>query len=216
VVINAAGSAPGDLHKLWMARDPQAYHVEYGYSCMAYEIPAGIGVKLAAPERRVWVIVGDGSYLMMSADLCTAVQEGLDLRVLLIDNHGFASIGGLSEGLGSAGFGTTFRSRDGAVLTGPVLPLRLAAHARALGATVFEPDSLADLQDAFREADATPGPAVVVVTCDREARVPGFESWWDVPPAEVSTMPAVQAARAAWEVSVARERHLHCIEEEGP
>jgi 3D-(3,5/4)-trihydroxycyclohexane-1,2-dione acylhydrolase (decyclizing) len=212
VVINAAGSAPGDLHKLWVARDPHAYHVEYGYSCMAYEIPAGIGVKLAAPERRVWVIVGDGSYLMMSGDLATAVQEGIDLNVLLIDNHGFASIGGLSEGLGSAGFGTSFRTR-----AGEVLPVRLAAHAQALGATVMEPDTLAEIQDAFRAAERSPKPVVVVVTCDREARVPGFESWWDVPVAEVSTMPAVQQARAVYEQAQRAERHLHALdpEEEG-
>ncbi|MFH1469323.1 MAG: 3D-(3,5/4)-trihydroxycyclohexane-1,2-dione acylhydrolase (decyclizing) [Pseudomonadota bacterium] len=209
VVINAAGSAPGDLHKLWVARDPHAYHVEYGYSCMAYEIPAGIGVKLAAPERKVWVIVGDGSYLMMSGDLATAVQEGIDLNVLLMDNHGFASIGGLSEGLGSAGFGTAFRTTEGAVL-----PVRLAAHAQALGATVMEPDSLAELQDAFRTAERMPGPVVVVVSCDREARVPGFESWWDVPVAEVSTMPAVQQARAAYEQSRRAERHLHALDPE--
>ncbi len=214
VIINAAGSAPGDLHKLWMAEDPKAYHVEYGYSCMGYEIGAGIGVKLAAPDRNVWVLVGDGTYLMMSGDLATAVQEGLNLNLVLVDNHGFGSIGGLSEGLGSGGFGTRFRLRQGEDFGETVLPVNYAAHARALGALVLQPETLAELQDAIAEAAAFRGVAVIVVECDREARVPGYESWWDVPVAEVSTMPEVQAARAAFEEQVKRERHLHALDPE--
>jgi 3D-(3,5/4)-trihydroxycyclohexane-1,2-dione acylhydrolase (decyclizing) len=209
VIINAAGSAPGDLHKLWLADDPKAYHIEYGYSCMGYEIGAGVGVKLAAPDRAVWVLVGDGTYLMMSGDLATAVQEGLNLNVVIVDNHGFGSIGGLSEGLGSAGFGTRFRLREGEGFGERVLPVNYAAHARALGALVLQPETLAELQDAIAEAAAFSGVAVIVVECDREARVPGFESWWDVPVAEVSSMPEVQAARAEYEQQVTRERHLH-------
>ena len=212
VIINAAGSAPGDLHKLWMTDDPKGYHIEYGYSCMAYEIPAGIGVKLAAPDRAVWVLVGDGTYLMMSGDLATAVQEGLNLNLVLIDNHGFGSIGGLSEGLGSAGFGTRFRLRDGEQLGEDPLPVNYAAHARALGALVLQPQTLAELQDAIADAAAFSGPAVIVVECDREARVPGYDSWWDVPVAEVSTMPSVQAARAEFEAQVVNERHLHALD----
>ncbi len=214
VIINAAGSAPGDLHKLWMVQDPKAYHVEYGYSCMGYEIGAGIGVKLAAPDRNVWVLVGDGTYLMMSGDLATAVQEGLNLNLVLVDNHGFGSIGGLSEGLGSGGFGTRFRLRQGEDFGETVLPVNYAAHARALGALVLQPETLAELQDAIAEAAAFRGVAVIVVECDREARVPGYESWWDVPVAEVSTMPEVQAARAAFEEQVKRERHLHALDPE--
>ncbi len=212
VIINAAGSAPGDLHKLWMASDPKSYHIEYGYSCMGYEIGAGIGVKLAAPDRGVWVLVGDGTYLMMSGDLATAVQEGLNLNLLLIDNHGFGSIGGLSEGLGSDGFGTRFRLRDGESLGEELLPVDYAAHARALGALVSQPQTLAELQDAITESAAFHGPSVVVVECDRESRVPGFESWWDVPVAEVSTMPEVQAARAEFEANLVNERHLHALD----
>lgn len=212
VVVNAAGSGPGDLHKLWMTSDPKGYHVEYGYSCMAYEIPGGIGVKLAAPTRKVWVVVGDGSYLMMSGDLATAVQERLDINLLLIDNHGFGSIGGLSEAVGSAGFGTEFRKRDGQDLVGSTLPIDFAAHARSLGAHVLQPDTLADLQDAIGEAQSFPGPAVVVVECDREARVPGYETWWDVPVAETSTSAEVQGARAEFEAHLAQERHLHALD----
>jgi 3D-(3,5/4)-trihydroxycyclohexane-1,2-dione acylhydrolase (decyclizing) len=214
VIINAAGSAPGDLHKLWMTDDPKGYHVEYGYSCMAYEIPAGIGVKLAAPDRAVWVLVGDGTWLMMSGDLTTAVQERLNLNLVLIDNHGFGSIGGLSQGLGSDGFGTRFRLREGERLGETVLPVNYAAHARALGAVVFQPETLAELQDAFVQAAAFHGPTVIVVECDREARVPGYESWWDVPVAEVSTMPEVRAARAEFEARVVTERHLHALDPE--
>jgi 3D-(3,5/4)-trihydroxycyclohexane-1,2-dione acylhydrolase (decyclizing) len=216
VIINAAGSAPGDLHKLWMVQDPKAYHVEYGYSCMGYEIGAGIGVKLAAPDRNVWVLVGDGTYLMMSGDLATAVQEGLNLNVVLVDNHGFGSIGGLSEGLGSAGFGTRFRLREGEDFGERYLPVNYAAHARALGALVLQPETLAELQDAIAEATAFSGVAVIVVECDREARVPGYDSWWDVPVAEVSTMPEVQAARAEFDEQVQRERHLHALDPQEP
>jgi 3D-(3,5/4)-trihydroxycyclohexane-1,2-dione acylhydrolase (decyclizing) len=179
---------------------------------MAYEIPAGIGVKLAAPDRGVWVLVGDGTYLMMSGDLATAVQEGLNLNLVLVDNHGFGSIGGLSEGLGSDGFGTRFRLREGERLGDTNLPVNYAAHARALGALVFQPETLAELQDAFAQAAAFSGPAVIVVECDREARVPGYDSWWDVPVAEVSSMPEVQRARAEFEANVVNERHLHALD----
>src|SRR5262249_3866438 len=112
VVVNAAGAAPGDLHKLWRSQDPKSYHLEYGYSTMGYEIPGGLGVKLAAPEREVFVIVGDGSFLMMPQEIVTAIQEGIKLNIVLIDNHGFQSIGGLSASLGSGGFGTHYRYRD--------------------------------------------------------------------------------------------------------
>ncbi len=215
VVVSAAGSGPGDLHKLWMAKDPKAYHVEYGYSCMAYEIPGGMGVKLAAPDRTVWVVVGDGSYLMMSGDLATAVQEGIDLNILLIDNHGFASIGGLSRSLGSAGFGTELCARGPAhELDGEHLPIDFAAHARSLGAAVFQAETLAELQDALADARSVAGPAVVVVECDRYAGVPGFESWWDVPVAEVSASESVRQARAEFEEQISSERHYHALGEE--
>lgn len=210
VLINAAGSAPGDLHKLWRIDDPLAYHVEYGYSCMGYEIPGGLGHKLAAPQREVVVLVGDGSYLMMNGDLATAVQEGIKITLVLIDNHGFASIGGLSNAVGSDGFGTKYRRRgpDGA-LDGDVLPIDFEANARSLGARTLRVGTVDALREAWPTVRAATETTVVVVETDRSARVPGYESWWDVPVAEVSSMPAVQEAREAWEEGRAGERCYH-------
>jgi len=212
VVVCAAGSMPGDLHKLWRARDPKGYHVEYGYSCMGYEIPGGIGVKLAAPEREVFVMVGDGSYLMAPGELVTAVAEGVKIIVVLVDNHGYASIGALSRSLGSAGFGTQYRrrtngslgldARDGA---GPgdgaqPLPVDLATNAESLGARVLRAGTIAELRAALAEARRHDGgPVVVHIEVDRYAGVPGYESWWDVPVAELSDDPAVREARDAYE-----------------
>ncbi len=210
VLINAAGSAPGDLHKLWRIADPLAYHVEYGYSCMGYEIPGGLGHKLAAPEREVVVLVGDGSYLMMNCDLATAVQEGIKLTVVLIDNHGFASIGGLSNAVGSGGFGTKYRhlTPDGA-LDCHVLHLDFEANARSLGARTLRVGTVDALRTAWPAVRAATETTVVIMETDRSARVPGYESWWDVPVAEVSSMPTVQEARTAWETGRAKERCYH-------
>ena len=220
VVVCAAGSAPGDLHKLWRARDPDAkgYHVEYGYSCMGYEIPGGIGVKLAAPDRDVFVLVGDGSYLMMPGELVTAVAENVRIVVVLVDNKGYASIGALSRSLGSAGFGTRYGLRadgwagldepDG---SGPAdgerpLPVDLARNAESLGATVLRAGTVGELREALDRARAADGPVVVHVETDRYAGVPAYEGWWDVPVAAVSDDPAVQRARAAYEESRAAQR----------
>ncbi len=200
----AAGSAPGDLHKLWVARDPagKGYHVEYGYSCMGYEIPGGIGVKLAAPEREVYVLVGDGSYLMLPGELVTAVAERVPIVIVLVDNHGYASIGALSRSIGSSGFGTLYRFSDnGSVPVDPassdVLPLDLAANAESLGARVVRAtsDRRASPTD-WRARAGADGPVVVHIEADRYEGVPGYESWWDVPVAEVSEEDAVRAARA--------------------
>jgi 3D-(3,5/4)-trihydroxycyclohexane-1,2-dione acylhydrolase (decyclizing) len=210
VVVNAAGSAPGDLHKLWRTKDPKGYHLEYGYSCMGYEIPGGLGVKLAAPEREVYVVVGDGSYLMMSGDLVTAIQEGVKLTVLLVDNRGFCSIGGLSQSLGSEGFGTELRYRSAAGdLDGETLPLDFAANAASLGAHALRARTVEELERALAEARTSPRTAVIVVETDREQRVGGYESWWDVPVAEVSKMESVARARAAYEEARADERCFH-------
>ncbi|HKU61103.1 MAG TPA: 3D-(3,5/4)-trihydroxycyclohexane-1,2-dione acylhydrolase (decyclizing) [Gemmatimonadales bacterium] len=210
VVVCAAGSMPGDLHKLWRARDPKSYHVEYGYSCMGYEVAGGLGVKMAAPDREVYVMVGDGSWLMMSSELVTAVQEGVKLTVVLVDNHGFASIGGLSAALGSQGFGTEYRYRSAAgELDGPPLPVDLAANAESLGACVYRVRSVAELDEALGKARRMDRTVVIQVETDREVRVGGYESWWDVPVAEVSTMDSVRAARAEYEAARAGERwHL--------
>jgi len=210
VVVNAAGSAPGDLHKLWRTRDPKGYHLEYGYSCMGYEIPGGLGVKLAAPQREVYVVIGDGSYLMMSQDLVTALQEGIKLTVLLIQNHGYASIGSLSRSLGSGGFGTQLRRRaaDGDPNT-ELLPVDLAANAASLGAHALRANSVEQLRQALLEARSQARTTVIVVETDRERAVGGYESWWDVPVAEVSEMEGVKAARAAFEEAARRERCYH-------
>jgi 3D-(3,5/4)-trihydroxycyclohexane-1,2-dione acylhydrolase (decyclizing) len=211
VVVCAAGSGPGDLHKLWRARDPKGYHVEYGYSCMGYEIPGAIGVKLAAPERDVFSMVGDGSYLMLPGELVTAVAENVHIVVVLVDNHGYASIGALSRSLGSAGFGTHYRRReqhqlldapDGGRPAQPAepLPVDLAANAESFGARVVRTRTIDELREALDGAKASPGgPVVVYVETDRYAGVPAYEGWWDVPVAELSDDPAVQEARAEYE-----------------
>jgi 3D-(3,5/4)-trihydroxycyclohexane-1,2-dione acylhydrolase (decyclizing) len=208
VIVCAAGSLPGDLHKLWRARDPKGYHLEYGYSCMGYEIAGGLGVKMAAPERRVCVLIGDGSYLMMAQEIVTAVQERLAMTIVLLDNRGFASIGGLSEAVGSGGFGTKYRYRNPATgdLDGDALPVDLAANAESLGARVWRAGTLESLRDALAEARTEQRPSVIVVPVEREARVPGYDSWWDVPVAEVSSRRDVQAAREAYEIARQRER----------
>jgi 3D-(3,5/4)-trihydroxycyclohexane-1,2-dione acylhydrolase (decyclizing) len=215
ILVNAAGSMPGDLHKLWRARHPKNFHMEYGYSCMGYEIAGGLGAKMAAPEREVYVIVGDGSYLMLSADLATAVQLGLKLIVVLWDNGGFKSIGALSRSLGQDGFGTRFIHPQNGVLVGDaagaaVLPLEIdyPANARSLGADVIECRTTADYAAAIAAAHASPRPTLIYIRTDRYAGVPGYESWWDVPVAEVSEMPAVQAARQEWAAKRAEERYF--------
>jgi 3D-(3,5/4)-trihydroxycyclohexane-1,2-dione acylhydrolase (decyclizing) len=207
VVVCAAGSLPGDLHKLWRTRDPKGYHVEYGYSCMGYEVAGGLGVKMADPGREVIVMVGDGSWLMMSSEIATSIQEGVRLTVVLIDNRGFGSIGGLSRSLGSEGFGTAYRSRgaDGG-LSGAPLELDLAANAASLGAHGVRVSSVQELVDALGEARGADRTTVIVIECDPSRGVGAYESWWDVPVAEVSTMPAVVQARADYERERARER----------
>ena len=210
VVVCAAGSLPGDLHKLWRARDPKGYHLEYGYSCMGYEIAGGLGVKMAAPEREVYVMVGDGSYLMMHGEIVTSIQEGCKLTIVLIDNHGFSSIGGLSQSLGSGGFGTRARFRDPKTgqLDGEPLPIDFAANARSLGAAVYQATDLASLTAALERAKGEERTTVIVIETDPEQRVPGYESWWDVPVAQASEQPEVQAASRAHEAARADERYF--------
>jgi 3D-(3,5/4)-trihydroxycyclohexane-1,2-dione acylhydrolase (decyclizing) len=207
VVVCAAGSLPGDLHKLWRTRRPGGYHLEYGYSCMGYEIAGGLGVKLAQPDREVYVMVGDGSYLMMAQEIATAVQEGLKLTILVLDNHGFASIGGLSASVGSAGFGTEYRYRSATgQLDGQPIPVDYAASAAALGARAATARTRDEIVEALEAARASTATTVIVVPVDREQRVGGYESWWDVAVAEVSTMESVQRARIAYEAARRAER----------
>jgi 3D-(3,5/4)-trihydroxycyclohexane-1,2-dione acylhydrolase (decyclizing) len=200
VMVCAAGSMPGDLHKLWRTRDPKGFHVEYGYSCMGYEIAGGLGVKMAAPEREVYVLVGDGSYLMMAQELVTSIQEGCKLTVVIVDNQGWASIGGLSKSLGTEGWGTRYRYRDEhGRLEGDVLPVDLAANAASLGASVHRASTVDGLRAALKAARESEVTTVVYVHTDASVSVPNSGTWWDVPVAEVATMPAVRDARADYE-----------------
>ncbi len=210
VVVCAAGSMPGDLHKLWRTRDPKGYHVEYGYSCMGYEIPGALGIKLADPSREVFVMIGDASYLMLPSEIATAVQEGLKLTIVLVDNHGFASIGALSESVGSGGFGTRYRRRDPATdeLTGDVVAVDFVANARSLGAHAVRATTISELSEALRQARASTGVSVIVIETDTSQRVPAYESWWDVPVAEVSEVESVREARASYENQRPLARHL--------
>jgi 3D-(3,5/4)-trihydroxycyclohexane-1,2-dione acylhydrolase (decyclizing) len=214
VVIQAAGSLPGDLHKLWRVRDELGYHVEYAFSCMGYEIAGGIGVRRGAPDRDAIVMVGDGSYLMLHTELVTAVAEGIKIIVVLIQNHGYASIGHLSETVGSERYGTRYRYLDETQSfdNGDPLPVDLAANARSYGVDVIEvqpgPDSIEDLKAALRQAKANDHTTLVHINSDPLVYAPEGDGWWDVPVAQTSTLPSTQAARAEYEQQVATQRPL--------
>jgi 3D-(3,5/4)-trihydroxycyclohexane-1,2-dione acylhydrolase (decyclizing) len=212
IMVCAAGSLPGDLHKLWRARHPKQFHLEYGYSTMGYEIAGGLGIKMAEPEREVYVLVGDGSFLMMASEIATSIQEGYRLTIVLMDNSGYKSIGGLSRSLGQAGFGTRYvYPVDGQVATDETeeareVGLDLAACARGLGASVTECSGYDEVVAALSEAKAADRTTVIYVKNDRMEGVPGYDSWWDVPVAEVSESASVQEARRAWEAKRTEER----------
>jgi 3D-(3,5/4)-trihydroxycyclohexane-1,2-dione acylhydrolase (decyclizing) len=222
VVICAAGSLPGDLHKLWRVKDPYGYHVEYAYSCMGYEIAGGLGVKRASLHeqdgRDVVVMVGDGSYLMMHTELVTAVAEGIKLIVVLIQNHGYASIGALSESLGSQRFGTKYRYHDDehqSFDSGETLPIDLATNAESLGVTVIRVDPGEnvgkDLGEAVTRAKAAPegsGPILIHVDSDPLIDAPDSESWWDVPVASVSDLSSTQEAYKVYESKKSTQKPL--------
>lgn len=206
VMVCAAGSLPGDLHKLWRTRRPGNYHMEYGYSCMGYEIAGGLGIKMARPEHEVYVMVGDGSYLMMSQEIVTSLQEGYKLTIVLLDNHGFSSIGGLSRSCGNEGMGTNYRYRRGEKYDGDLLPVDFQANAASLGAWAVRARTSQEMRQALGEAKKQTRTSVVVVETSYEDRVPGYESWWDVPIAEVSEHEEVRAVRAGYEKARKNER----------
>ena len=209
-VLCAAGSLPGDLHKLWRTRNRKGYHLEYGYSTMGYEIAGGMGVKMADPEREVWVMVGDGSFLMMHTEIVTMVQEGLKVNIIVLDNHGHASIGGLSKSVGSDGFGTKFRYRtESGQLDGATLPIDFAKNCESLGAHVIRAE---DREEPFpapwkKRRSIKGGPVCIVTEVDRRQRVDGYGSWWDVPVAEVSESETVRQARDAYVAYKERESY---------
>lgn len=209
VVVCAAGSLPGDLHKLWRTRSPRGYHMEYGYSCMGYEIAGGIGVSLAAPDREVYVIVGDASYLMMAQELVTAVQEKIKVIVILLDNHGYASINGLSRLSGTEGFGTLFRHHEDGSETNELLPVDFAANAQSLGVRTWRAKTLEDLVRSLDEGRAhRNGPCMIVVETSFEDRVSSYGTWWDVPVAEVSETASAQTAYKAYVAGREKRRYL--------
>jgi 3D-(3,5/4)-trihydroxycyclohexane-1,2-dione acylhydrolase (decyclizing) len=211
VVVCAAGSMPGDLHKLWRTRDSKGYHVEYGFSCMGYEIAGGLGVKMASPDRDVYVLVGDGSYLMLNSELVTCIQEGIKIVVVIVQNHGFQSIGALSRSVGAEGFGTRYRYRstETGQLDGDVLPVDLAANAASLGARTFSVKSIAEFRDALAAARSSDRTTVIHIETDPTVAAPDSAAWWDVPVAEVSELAATQAARADYEQD--KEKQLNTL-----
>jgi 3D-(3,5/4)-trihydroxycyclohexane-1,2-dione acylhydrolase (decyclizing) len=210
VIVQAAGSLPGDLHKLWRVRDALGYHVEYAFSCMGYEIAGGIGVKRGleakGDDRDVIVMVGDGSYLMLNTELVTAVAEGIKIIVVLIQNHGYASIGHLSETVGSQRFGTKYRAYDRQAdnFQGEdILPVDLAMNARSYGLDVIEvaPTSSAidDLKAAIATAKASTKSTFIHINSDPHIYAPDGEGWWDVPVAQTSEITSTQEARKQYE-----------------
>jgi 3D-(3,5/4)-trihydroxycyclohexane-1,2-dione acylhydrolase (decyclizing) len=209
VVLCAAGSMPGDLHKLWRTRNPRGYHLEYGFSCMGYEIAGGLGVKMADPDREVYVMVGDASFLMMNSEIVTMVQEGIKVTIVVVDNHGYASIGGLSKSVGDDGFGTKYRYRtESGHLDGETLPIDFAKNCESLGARVIVAKTREELSQALDQAPAHEGGPICIVTeVDRRQRVPGYESWWDVAIAGVAEREDVQKAREQYEAEKPQEKY---------
>lgn len=209
VVVCAAGGLPGDLHKLWRTRDPKGYYLEYGYSCMGHEIAGGLGVKMADPSREVYVLVGDGSYLMLANEIMTSIQEGYKINIVFLDNHGFNCIRGLAASCGSQGFGNEFRFRNPqtGLLDSESVSVDFAANAASLGAHVIKTTNKAELEQALETAKTYDKTTFIAVEIDPEEYVPGYESWWDVAVAEVSGMESVKEARARYEEKCETERY---------
>jgi len=207
-VVCAAGGMPGELLRLWRPEDPKAYHMEYGYSCMGYEIAGGLGVKLAEPGREVVVMVGDGSYLMMNSEIVTAVGEGLKLTIVLVDNHGYQCILGLQRAVGVSDFGNELRYRDRATkqLTGEYIPVDFQKHAESMGANAIFARNAADLKKAINDARNADRVTVIVVPVDPEKRMPGLGTWWDVPVAEVSAEEKTRKTRENYEKATENQR----------
>ncbi len=207
-VVCAAGGMPGELLRLWRPEDPKAYHLEYGFSCMGYEIAGGLGVKLAEPEREVVVMVGDGSYLMMNSEIVTAVGEGLKMTVVLVDNHGYQCILGLQRAVGVADFGNELRYRDSGTkeLTGGYIPVDFQKHAEAMGAKSIVAQTAQELKKALSDAKNDNRVTVIVVPVDPDKRMPGMGTWWDVPVAEVSGEEKTRKTRETYEKATESQR----------
>ena len=210
VVVCAAGSLPGDLLKMWRPTDPKSYHLEYGFSCMGYEVAGALGAKMADPSREVIVMVGDGSYLMLHTEIVTSLAEGVKLIIVLLDNGGFQCIRGLQEGCGSPAFGNELRARNATSgqLDGGYMPIDFAKNAESLGALAIKANSEGALRAALEQAKAADRTTLIEVKIDNSRRMPGFESWWDVPIAEVSGVAGVKAARSAYERKLPEQRQF--------
>jgi 3D-(3,5/4)-trihydroxycyclohexane-1,2-dione acylhydrolase (decyclizing) len=209
VVLCAAGSLPGDLHKLWRTSDPKGFHLEYGYSTMGYECAAGIGAKLACPDREIFVMVGDGNYLMMNNEIVTAIQEGVRFTIILLNNNGFGSIGGLSQSVGSQRFGTKYRYRneETGLLTGDKLPVDFAQNARSLGAYVIEAHDITSLKNALAEARNQTRTTVITIETDLYKGVPGY-AWWEVAISEVAEIDTVREAYKNYVENKKKQRYF--------
>ena len=209
-VVCAAGNLPGELLRLWRPEDPKAYHLEYGFSCMGYEIPGGLGVKLAEPERDVVVMVGDGTYLMMNSEIVTAVAEGLTLTIVILDNHGYQCILGLQRICGVSDFGNELRFRDAknGMLTGDYVPIDFPKHAEAMGAHAVLAKTAAEVTAAVKEAKQRKGVSVIVIPVDPEKRMPSLGTWWDVPVAEVSTIEKTRQTRENYDKAAKMQRAI--------
>jgi len=208
VVLCAAGSLPGDLHKLWRTKDPKGFHLEYGYSTMGYECAAGIGAKMACPDREIFVMVGDGNYLMMNNEIVTAIQEKVKVTIILLNNNGFGSIGGLSQSIGSERFGTKYRYREEKTgfLTGEKLPVNFAQNARSLGAHVIEATDIDSLKKALNEAKKQTVTTVITIETDLYKGIPGY-AWWEVAVAEVSGIESVGNAYKSYIENKKKQRY---------
>jgi len=209
VLLNASGSLPGDIHKLWRTRNPKGFHHEYGYSCMGYEIAGGLGAKMACPDREIYVMIGDGGYLMMSSEIVTSIQEGFKMIIILINNKGFGSIGGLSKSIGQEGFGTEYKFRDEGTeqLVGGDLPVDLAANAASLGADVVSATDISSFSKALETAKGNKNTTVIYIETVPERKIAGYGwAWWDVPIAEISKVDAVNKAKAQYDENKKKQR----------
>ncbi|MEL7589064.1 MAG: 3D-(3,5/4)-trihydroxycyclohexane-1,2-dione acylhydrolase (decyclizing) [Prolixibacteraceae bacterium] len=211
VVLCASGSLPGDLHKLWRSEDSKSFHLEYGYSCMGYEISGGLGAKIACPDREIYVMMGDGGYLMMPSEIVTSLQEGYKLTIILINNYGFASIGGLSKSIGSEGFGTkyVYRDSDSGILDGERLPVDLVKNAESLGAKVYKATDIESFNAALKSAKEETQTTVVYIETVPERKIAGYGyAWWDVPVAAVSEAEPVREAYRSYTEQKKNQRYF--------
>ncbi|MEE6282855.1 thiamine pyrophosphate-dependent enzyme [Georgenia sp. MJ170] len=208
ILINAAGSMPGDLQALWRARTPVQYHLEYGFSCMGYEIPAAMGAKMARPGSEVVAVVGDGTYQMAPQEIATIVAEGIKVVLVVLQNHGWASIGSLSQEHGSQRFGTKYRMRnpETGLLDGAKVPMDIAANIRSYGVEVLEPASMTEFRQAYATAAANDATTAIVVETDLEGPNPPSSGWWDVPVAQTSRLASTQQAAVAYRAAKAAQR----------